>query len=259
MESAVAVSAPNEASATERMTEHQRSIFNKLVEAGWEASEAADIVLEHVEEVNPYDQLEGAAPEEARTRFEVKDPRSADWVLKKIAQCEADEAELEELAAEQVRAINDRLEAILRPIRRKREFFELAYGQQLEAFAREKLEGQKARSVKLIHGDIGFRKGQDKLVVDIDSEELAPLREAALDELEALCPVAVKTERSVLKDALKKLLKDAGRKTFELPKSKFLFLDNPEAVSAPGDSVVIAHIEEGKDNFYTKPKMPEAR
>jgi len=46
------------------------------------------------------------------------------------------------------------------------QFFQAAFGAQLEEFARQHLNGRKEKSVKLIHGTIGFKKWPDKLVVD---------------------------------------------------------------------------------------------
>lgn len=196
---------------------HQWGIYNQLLAAGHDPDQAKDWVLEYVDPDPPRE-----AP-----RFAVTDLGSANWVLKKMAELDAAQQGYEELLAAEIKALTDRAQEILKPLARKREFFELVYGKQLEEWTAEQIKDQKARSVKLLHGSVGFRKGQDKLVIDDE--------EKALKWAEVECPEAIK-QSILLTPAKAGLLK-------QCPETKAL--------------KDVMHIEPGKDNFYIKPEVPK--
>lgn len=200
---------------TEQMelTEFQQEMLAKLIEAGHDPDEARGWVLEYVDPDKP--------------RFEVRDMSSANWVLRHLADCDAKEAAVNAMVDAEVEALHMRAERILGPIRNKREFFEQAYSAQLEEWARGQVEGQKSKSIKLLHGDIGFRKSPDKLVIDDEVKAIA--------WAESECPEAIK--RSLLLNPAKKQLLQ------QCPNTKAL--------------ADVMHIEEGGNTFYVKPAKPE--
>ncbi len=158
-------------------------------------------------------------------RFEVKDMNSANWVLRQIAEAQKRIDELTSLANDEIERIQKRLEQITKPLKRKAEFFSSAYNSQLEEFTRRELEGSKSKSLNLIHGKIGFRKNPDKVVLDVDEDEV-------IQELKRKGKLyCIRTVESIKHNEFAKTI--------------------PEL--APG----FAHIEPGEVKFYIKAELPE--
>lgn len=151
----------------------------------------------------------------------ITDMSSADRVLSKMSaiQCRIDNTQT--MIDNDLEAISKRGERLLTPLRNQLEFYRIAFGEQLAEWTRKEIAGQKAKSVKLLHGKVGFRKAQDALVIESD-------------------------ERAVL------FTEDAGftdciRKTI----SRTALRKRVEAGDIPSD---VARIEPGEDKFYIDPE-----
>ncbi len=212
---------------------YQWEIYNQLLAAGHDPDQAKDWVLEHVEPDPPVES----------PRFQVTDMKSADWVLKKLAELDASEAEIAEMVQANHDSIDQRAERILEPIRRSRTFFYTVFAPQIEEWAKKQLAGKKTKSEKLIHGVVGFQKKPDSLVIDDGSD-------AAMDALETMLPEAIKTTRSILKTPIKKLLEGSERTELHVPAS---MLTGDDSGPSDDESRLIAHIEPGENEFYIKP------
>ena len=198
------------------LTVEQERILQLLIEAGHDEAEAREWVLTEVFEA------------EEKPRFTVTDESSANWVLRKLAECDAEESAIKQMADEEIERIKKRAEKLLSPIQRKRQFFEAVFTPQLEEFAKSRVTDTK-RSVNLLHGKVGFRRGQEKLVIDDE--------EKAIIWAESECPDAVKVVKSLLLTPAKaQLLKQC-----------------PETKALAG----IMHIEPAEDKFYVKAEMPQ--
>lgn len=203
----------NSTNVTMDITPEQEFVYQQLMD-----SDPTRDPFEALEMVRTYVVPDVDTP----ARFAVTDMSSANWVLKKLAECDSDEAEVQAMVNREIEAIRARAEKILAPIRRRREFFEAAYTHQLEEFAKAKLDGAKAKSVKLLHGTIGFRKSPARLVIDDEGK--------AIEYAEQNCPDAIKRSLSV------STLKAAFQ-------------------NDPFDSDAM-HLEPGEESFYFKPEAP---
>ncbi len=115
-------------------------------------------------------------------RFHVRDEGSANWVLRKIAECRAYRDRVARWAqAETLRA--ERQEAFLMH----------RFGSELEAWAREQINKQhgRRRSIALPAGVLGLRREPTKLLV-LDERALA-------DWCRTHLPAAIKVTEAVLK------------------------------------------------------------
>lgn len=130
---------------------------------------------------------------DADERFHVRDEGSANWVVRKIAECRSYRDHVARWAeAETLRA--ERQEAFL--LRR--------FGDELEAWAREQIGKQhgRAKSIALPAGVLGFRREPTKLIV-VDERALVGWCHAHL-------PVAIKTTESLLKSEVQSHIKTTG-------------------------------------------------
>lgn len=203
----------------EPITKEQEAIYEQLLQAGHDPEEANQWVLDYV-------------PAEQAERFAVTDDKSANWVLRKLAECDAAEAEITDMMAAEIKAITDRVEKLLKPIVRNRQFFTDIYEPQLKAWAALKLKDSKKRSVALIHGVVGFRAGRESLVVDDEEAAIANLKEYLPD-----C-VRITIKEEIVKTKLISHLKENEQTEYW----------------AAGD--VVARIERGEDVFYVHASMP---
>jgi hypothetical protein len=97
---------------------------------------------------------ENETPEEVAEEFHITDDKSAEWVLRKIAECDA-HTERTKAWAEEITQHNEK---------RKQRLLE-RFGVELEAYAQERLKDAKTRSFKLPSGKLGFRSTTPQLVV----------------------------------------------------------------------------------------------
>jgi phage host-nuclease inhibitor protein Gam len=167
------------------LTTTQLTVYNQLINSGWDDSnETLQIVLDNVEADKP--------------RFAVDSLETADWVLKKIAQADAEAREIADLITNEIAAIHARGEQLLKPLMRKKQYFEQAYELQLREWAEVRLDGKKEKSVKTLHGSVGFRKSPDS--VDV-ADEVAAIEWAKSNSANEII------KESISKSACKTLLK----------------------------------------------------
>ena len=126
-------------------------------------------------------------------RFHVRDEDSANWVLRKIAECRA----YRERVARWARAETLRAE-------RQEGFLMHRFGNELEAWAREQIGKQhgRRRSIALPAGVVGLRREPTKLVV-VDERALVGWCRTHL-------PAAIKVTETLLKTEVLAHVKDTG-------------------------------------------------
>lgn len=112
----------------------------------------SDVVIHEGYYVNP-ETGEVLGHVEAAEEFRVRDMPSAEWVLEKMQMADSEIAAVEMRLA----AIQEQMESILADRRRRRNWLQTRFGAELEAFAREALDGAKQRSLKTPFGTMGFR------------------------------------------------------------------------------------------------------
>lgn len=112
--------------------------------------------------------------------FQVTDEDSANWVLEKLLNAEAD------IARERMklRAVEERAQANIKRHERRVEWLKARFGPELEAYAAQALEGKKSRTLSLLFGKLAFRKKAGGL--RLADEALA------LEWAKKHCPDAVK-------------------------------------------------------------------
>ena len=160
-------------------------------------------------------------------RFAVTDESSANWVLKKLAHLENRRNAAQVMIDQEIESITKRGREITDPLEKNIEFFRSAFGVQLQNWAAEQVAGQRARSVKLLHGTVGFRKQPDRVNV---------LDEArAIEIAEALgIPDLVRVRKELSKSAAKAAL------------------GTPEGAALAG----VVELQPGSDAFYITPELP---
>ena len=202
-----------------KLSQEEYNVFEELLDSGWSSEEAQQMIIENRESA-----IDDGLPNVAN-RFAVTDMSSANWVLKQIASTQAELNNITEMVNAEIAAIIKRAERITKPLERRLEFFNNAYGYQLQEFAKAETEGKKSKSVNLIHGKIGFRKYPDKVVMDVDEDEV-------IQELKRKGKLyCIRTTESIKHNEFKDTI--------------------PEL--APG----FAHIEPGEIKFYIKAELPE--
>lgn len=202
------------------LTDEQKRIYELLVEAGQSRANAYTMVLDHVDPVRWEE-----------TPFAVTDLSSADWVLKKMAEAQAQIDEIDEHGFAEIKAIEARLEEMKRPALRAREFFSTVYSGQLQEFTRTSTQGRKEKSVKLIYGAIGFRTTPGRFIVDDEP--------ASIEWCRIQAPHAIR--ESVRPSEFRKALEAEYPDPAELAE------------------VAFAHIEGGGESFYIKAALPTAQ
>lgn len=204
-----------------QLTEEQKQILAELIEAGHDADDARGWVEEYIV-------ADVAMPAFILTEFIVTDMSSANWVMKKLAECESGEAEIQAMINAELEAVRLKGEKLLKPIKRRKEFFTAAYTAQLEEFARTKVTDKK-RSVPTLYGKIGFRRSGGGVCIFEDEEHTV---EMAIAAVEAKCPEAIITTKTISKTAVKPILEA-----------------DPEAFGCH------LYIDPKTDTFYVKPEM----
>lgn len=114
----------------------------------------------------------GLAASDTPLSFAVRDRASADWVLAKLADCQA-----------QVLAINARERMLLANLDRQRkaqlarlDWLHRRFDAELEAFARAELEGKRTKTLTLDHGRIAFRTARGRNVITDMARAVAWMR-----------------------------------------------------------------------------------
>lgn len=194
-------------------------VTNALIEVGRHPLTAAQLAVTYASDSRP--------DEITVDRFTITDEIKANWVLKQMAEANSRIAAAQQMIDAEIDAIRKRGEEILKPHRDRIQFFTAAFGSNLAEWTRDQLEGSKSKSIKLLHGNVGFRKAADTFVVDDEEKAL----QWAVDND---CDSAVKVE----------LKKSEFKKHFTASID-----DHPELKD-------IAHIDVGVDEFFVKPESP---
>lgn len=166
-------------------------VTRSLLEMGWDKLRAAQTAAKYVPTSGDDEPL---VPD----RFVVDTMAKANWVLRKMSETQARLNETQAMLDAELARIARRGEEILEPLARRLEFFRSAFGEQLQEWAREEVAGGKQKSVKLLHGKVGFRKSPDALIVD---DEAAAIAYADMMKLDGA--VRKSLSRTVVKDWLK--------------------------------------------------------
>jgi phage host-nuclease inhibitor protein Gam len=145
-----------------------------------------DAVGELGEETAPEDRL---PPVEES--FHVADEKSANWVIRHIADARARAVKAQEWAAREVAQAE-----------REESWFLGRFGAELEAFTRSSLDGGKKKSLALPAGTIGFRKTPEKLVITDEAKCLEWARKNAPASV-VVVPASERLSKSDLNLAVK--------------------------------------------------------
>lgn len=114
--------------------------------------------------IDEQDKSVGNAPMMAWT---IESLGSADWALSRVGDLEAEIAENESIAAEAIARIEERTRLLNERANRGVRFFRGKLAEYAEAHRAELLKGGKAKSRKLLHGQIAWRaKGGGLVVTD---------------------------------------------------------------------------------------------
>lgn len=89
-----------------------------------------------------------------RERFKVVDEETADWVLKKMAEAQAEIDQIMAMRDARIAEIMDRAAVCMKAPKKKLRFFKLRFEEELKAW----LASTQAKTKKLIHGELMFRK-----------------------------------------------------------------------------------------------------
>jgi hypothetical protein len=148
---------------------------------------------------------------EASERFAVTDIESAEWVLSKMQEAQAD------VLAQRCRldAIQSQMQAMIEDKARRCSYLEARFGHELEAFAARELEGGKSKTLKTPFGSLSFRTVPGSIrVVNV---------ELAVVWAETFEPKAVKVSKSVLVSGLKGMESGLPSAAFEVvpPNERF--------------------------------------
>ena len=124
-------------------------------------------------------------------RFDVTDLASAEWVLKKMSECDAEELGIEA----RIKSVTENLASDLRQAKGRREYLMGRFGEGLKAFARADQYDRKTRTTSMAFGKLSFRTMPESIeIVDMA---------LAVEWAKANAPDAVKTVESILKTPLK--------------------------------------------------------
>ena len=127
--------------------------------------------------------------------FSVRDESTANWLIRKIAECRAYRERVERWAAMEIKRAE-----------REEAFFTTRFGGQLETWARRQIAKQHGRkSIKLPAGTVGFRTEPIRLSVNDEPARLAWCK--------INLPEAIQTVQRVLRSSVRKHIDSTG----ELP------------------------------------------
>lgn len=130
------------------------------------------------------------------------DHRSANSILRRMAEHQREIAHIEEQRQEELERINARADELRQAHERRVEWLEERYGDLLREFAEKELDGKKVRNIKLLSGTIGFRRNPSSLAI-LDGN-------AAVEWAKANLPDAVKVVESVPVTPLKSYIEGTG-------------------------------------------------
>jgi phage host-nuclease inhibitor protein Gam len=132
--------------------------------------------------------------EERRERFRIDGPNTASWALRKLAQARKRAAEVDALAAEEVRRINEWNDEAIKPHNRDIEYFESL----LRAWHDEQLaEDPKLKTVSLPGGKLQARQNPDH----VEIEDAETFIQWALNNHSSWVRVKYEPEKGAIKKA----------------------------------------------------------
>lgn len=111
----------------------------------------------------------------ADPQFRVRDRETAEWVLRKLAD---DEAELVALEARKKMLLAN-LDSMIADVRRHKDSLERRFSDELQAFAERELEGKKIRTLKTAYGRLAFKKVPARLVIEDEERVVAYFEQVA--------------------------------------------------------------------------------
>jgi hypothetical protein len=136
-------------------------------------------------------EVEAEPPPVVPQQFEVKDPSSANWVVRRVVAARQYAAHIKAWSA-----------AELKRAEREEQFFLLHFGPQLEAWLKPQLHQLRRKSLALPAGTIGFRNTPPKLLI-IDETQLIGWCRRHL-------PEAIQVKTTLLTSLLKQHLERTG-------------------------------------------------
>lgn len=153
---------------------------------------------------------------EPKPAFAVSDMDSAEWVLEKMLDAETETAALELRLA----AIQERMQTLIAEKRRRRQYLEGRFGEELRSFAMDALEGSKKRTLVTPYGSLSFRRAPGGIKV-LDSH-------LAIAWCKLHCPDAVKMVETVVVAPLKEALQAVEGTESEMVPPSDAFQVTPE-------------------------------
>lgn len=155
----------------------------------------------------------------------VTDLGSADWALRRVAECKIEESEVDAMEAAAIAAIRKRADDLRAKARRGAAYFEFQILRWMER-NRDSIVRGKQKSRGFLHGKLGWRATGERLVIE---DEAAV--QAWIDSMSEGSPF-VRVKREPVMAAIQKLFKETG----EIP---------------PGFK-----IDPGRDEPYVKAEAP---
>jgi hypothetical protein len=127
-----------------------------------------------------------------RKPFEIDTQELAEWGINKVIKAQQRINQRESIAKEYFNKIHDWLDRSNKEDLQSINFL----GYKLEIYARPKIENQKSNTLKLINGDLSFRKNPDSIIIVNEETAIAYCKKNNID--------AIKVKESLLKTELEK-------------------------------------------------------
>lgn len=128
------------------------AIYEALKASGWSHEEAERMIDE-------------AYQDEANPRFAVTDTNSCNWVLRKMAECQDEIFDINQQLQEELVRLTTKAERLMQPIKKRLEFFQTTYREQIEAFALQEAAKTKKQTIKLLNGEVKITTADDKIEI----------------------------------------------------------------------------------------------
>jgi len=100
-----------------------------------------------------------------RTGWQIQNKSTADWALSRVAMAKANIADIEAQRDEHIRRTNERADKLIEAERRTVGFMEAHLGKWATENRDALLQGSTKKSLSFVHGSIGWRRREGRLVV----------------------------------------------------------------------------------------------
>ena len=100
-----------------------------------------------------------------RTGWQIQNKSTADWALSRVAMAKAHIADIESQRDEHIRRTNERADKLIEAERRTVGFMEAHLGKWATENRDALLQGSTKKSLSFVHGSIGWRRREGRLVV----------------------------------------------------------------------------------------------